>query len=34
MTENTDVSAQSRWRVGFDIGGTFTDLVLLAMPPG
>ncbi|RNG35700.1 hydantoinase/oxoprolinase family protein [Streptomyces botrytidirepellens] len=29
MTENTHVSARSRWRVGFDIGGTFTDLVLL-----
>ncbi|TLS42343.1 hydantoinase/oxoprolinase family protein [Streptomyces montanus] len=29
MTEKAEVRHESRWRVGFDIGGTFTDLVLL-----
>jgi N-methylhydantoinase A len=29
MKEKPEVRQESRWRVGFDIGGTFTDLVLL-----
>jgi len=29
MTEKAEARDTSRWRVGFDIGGTFTDLVLL-----